>query len=238
MWVGIGSEQALTALLRSDAPQAFLHALSNLTATDPSFLRTALSRAFRALTVSVSDVVGPSQWGLRPQSSTMRAQAKGTLEYLFDTESLDVFLPLLIGSSPQTSTSIAQLLGNAVRSHEHRMAVAEWLPPAERVKQAKTRRGWENTSAVGLAAPSRMGGWVARNLSGLLTSRDVKVRIKLCFYLTTGFNVHPSCMKPHCWPLVHFRRITPLLRRFSPSPHPIEAVSLPPAYETLPLTSL
>ena len=98
-------------------------------------------------------------------------------------DSLDIYLPLLIHTSQQISTSIAQLLGSAIRSPAHRKAISEWLPPAERAKEVKTRRGWEKTSAIGregLNAPTRGGGWVARNLTGLLKSRDVKVRSSGC----------------------------------------------------------
>lgn len=109
------------------------------------------------------------------------------LDYFFQNDSLDIYLPLLNLSTttnqpmhpPQTSisTSIAQLLGAAIRSPVHRKAVSEWLPPLERVKEAKVRqsRGWEKTSAVGREA-ARGGGWVARGLTGLLRSKDVKLQ--------------------------------------------------------------
>lgn len=77
-------------------------------------------------------------------------------------------------TSPQTSTSIAQLLASAVRSEAHREAIASWLPAADRLKEIKGKRGWEKP-ATNSNAPSRQGGWVARNLTALLRSRDGKV---------------------------------------------------------------
>ena len=58
--------------------------------------------------------------------------------------------------------------------------MSEWLPPLERAKEAKVRqsRGWEKTSAAGREA-ARGGGWVARGLTGLLKTKDVKVCIGL-----------------------------------------------------------
>jgi armadillo repeat-containing protein 8 len=91
-------------------------------------------------------------------------------------EFLDIYLPLLVDTSPQTSTSIAQLLGAAIRYQTHRRAVTEWLPRADRMKEVKGKRGWEKSSITNVNAPSRQGGWVARNLTALLRSRDSKVR--------------------------------------------------------------
>jgi armadillo repeat-containing protein 8 len=87
---------------------------------------------------------------------------------------LDVSMPLLLDSSLQTSISIAQLLANAVRSKTHKAAVTEWLPPADRLK-VKGKRGWEVPSTTKLNSPNRLGGWVVRNLTTLLRSRDNKV---------------------------------------------------------------
>jgi armadillo repeat-containing protein 8 len=81
-----------------------------------------------------------------------------------------------VDTSPQTSTSISQLLGSAVRKSEHRAAVTEWLPHAERIKEVKGKRGWEKPDATKSTAPSRQGGWVVRNLTELLKTRDGKVR--------------------------------------------------------------
>ena len=92
-------------------------------------------------------------------------------------------------TSPQTSTSIAQLLGAAIRYQTHRRAVTEWLPRADRMKEVKGKRGWEKSSITNINAPSRQGGWVARNLTALLRSRDSKVKVFLPIILcvTTRF---------------------------------------------------
>ncbi|KAI0280546.1 armadillo-type protein, partial [Russula aff. rugulosa BPL654] len=89
---------------------------------------------------------------------------------------LDVYLPLLTDTSAQVGTSIAQLLAAALRAPSHRTAVAEWVPPAERGREAsRGRRRWERPEAIA-PAHSGGGGWVARHLTSLLRSRDVKVQ--------------------------------------------------------------
>lgn len=98
--------------------------------------------------------------------------------------SMDIYLPLLTSTSPQTSTSIAQLLAAAVRTQPHRRAVTEWLPPGERLREVKTRRGWEKAATTAGGAGARSGGWAAGNLAALLKSRDVKVRASLSFSLS------------------------------------------------------
>ncbi|KAF8658905.1 hypothetical protein AX16_001949 [Volvariella volvacea WC 439] len=149
--------------------------MSKLTPTDPISLRSAITRAFRTLSVSLADVVGPSQWGLRLQRSFIRDQAKYVLSVIFHTDMLNIYLPLLMDPSSQVSISIAQLLGGTMRTQEHRTAVAEWLPPAEKEKQAKAKRGWEKPAIIGLNAPNRLGGWVAKHLTDVLKGRDNKL---------------------------------------------------------------
>lgn len=77
------------------------------------------------------------------------------------------------------STLIAQLLASAIRTMQHRKAITDWLPPAERMKEIKTKRGWEKTAATGPNVIGRQGGWVCKNLAILLHSRDVIVGITL-----------------------------------------------------------
>ena len=96
-------------------------------------------------------------------------------------EYLDIYLPLLIDTSTQTSTSIAQLLASAVRTAEHRSIVTDWLPSSDRIKEVKGKRGWEKPDTTNGKAPGRLGGWVARNLVGLLKSKDIKVCVYLQF---------------------------------------------------------
>lgn len=87
---------------------------------------------------------------------------------------LDVYLPLLLDSSPQVNAAIAQLLHLAVRNSEHRVRVQEWCPPAERSREAKGKRGWERRDPT--TSPTRQGGWIVRTLTALLLRKDVKVR--------------------------------------------------------------
>ncbi|KAJ6481550.1 ARM repeat-containing protein [Mycena vitilis] len=182
--ISYGSEAVLGTLLRCDAPRAFLYAISKFGSDEPATLRSAFARGLRALALAIADTVGPSQWGLRDERSSIKNDAEAALHYLFETESLDLILPLLVDSSPQTRTSIAQLLGFAVRNAEHRAAVASWLPPEDRLKEVKTKRGWEKTVASA-TAPNRQGGWVCRNLTSLIHSNDAKLQEAALWGLAT-----------------------------------------------------
>jgi hypothetical protein len=112
---------------------------------------------------------------------------------------LDMLLPLLVDTSPQTSTSIAQLIASAVRTPQHRTAVTDWLPLTDRIKEVKGKRGWEKPNLTKLNSPSRQGGWVVRNLAALLRSRDGKVPVTFSGTLQTcSFaRVLRSCKKLH-----------------------------------------
>ncbi|KDR69187.1 hypothetical protein GALMADRAFT_160499 [Galerina marginata CBS 339.88] len=170
-----GSEEALGTLLRANTHRAFLYAISRFTAADPPSLRSAFSRALRALASSIADVVGPSLWGLRPDNSIIRNEAQQALGYLLQSESLDIYLPLLLVPAPTTSapqpasvfavaTSTAQMLSTTIRSEAHRRSVTEWILPSERQREVKSRRGWEKTSASAASSSP----WVARQLVALL----------------------------------------------------------------------
>jgi armadillo repeat-containing protein 8 len=78
-----GSPEALRSLLLSNAHQAFLYAISRFSPSEPPATKAAFSRALRALAVACAELVGPSQWGLRDDSSLVRDDAKLALEYLF-----------------------------------------------------------------------------------------------------------------------------------------------------------
>lgn len=140
--------------------------------------------------MSIADIVGPDQWGLRPYTSHVRAQAKGTLDDIFHPSSLDIFLPLLVippsnaSISSQIPVAITHLLANTVRTQEQRIMVSEWMPLAERVKVQGSKRGWEKTAMVGSAAPHRLGGWVVRHLARFLTGKDSKVGV---FHISLPF---------------------------------------------------
>ncbi|KAG6915718.1 hypothetical protein DXG01_010276 [Tephrocybe rancida] len=174
-----GSPEALLSLLQSNAPHALLYAIAHLSSTAPPALLAAFARALRAIAVSAADAVGPSLWGLGPETSIAAHDAQDALELLFHPDALDTILPLLLLPSlfhVPTTTSIAQLLASALRVRQHRAAVSEWVPPSERSKlkekekDPRPRRGWEK------AVPAPVGGWVARTLVGLLASRNVKLQ--------------------------------------------------------------
>jgi armadillo repeat-containing protein 8 len=78
-----GSPEALRSLLLSNAHQAFLYAISRFSPSEPPATKAAFSRALRALAVACAELVGPSQWGLRDDSSPVRDDAKLALEYFF-----------------------------------------------------------------------------------------------------------------------------------------------------------
>jgi len=90
-------------------------------------------------------------------------------------ECLDIYLPLLEDSSPQTSLHIAQCIGSAVRNDTHRAAIIQWLPPHERQKDIRGRRGWEKHDVVHAVASGKQGAWVLRHLIVMIQRRDNKV---------------------------------------------------------------
>lgn len=194
----LGSPEALRGLLHANAHQSFLYAISRFGPSEPVPTKAAFARALRAIAAACAELVGPSQWGLGNDSSPVRDDAKLALEYLFQVrrdlpvsscfsfwvltasiaqlEVLDVYLPLLTDASTRVSMCIAQLLGAALRAPSHRSTVAEWVPPAERTREApRGRRRWERPETVA-PAQSSGGGWVARRLTSLLRCRDVKVQ--------------------------------------------------------------
>ncbi|PIL24324.1 hypothetical protein GSI_14077 [Ganoderma sinense ZZ0214-1] len=169
-----GSPDALRTLLRLNTPQALLYAISTFPPSESATLKAALARALRAVAAAIADVVGPSQWGLATSVSDVRAEAKAALDYLFQSEVLDVYIPLLVDQSTQVSAAVAQLLASAVRDASHRNRVSEWSPIAERTVEAKGKRGWEKRDPT--KSPSRLGGWIARTLSTLLHRKDAKLQ--------------------------------------------------------------
>ncbi|KAG6837861.1 hypothetical protein H0H93_013014 [Arthromyces matolae] len=192
--IAIGSDEALVALLRANAPHALLFALAHFTKDDSSAIRAAFARALRAIAVSAADAVGPSLWGLGPGSSIAEDDAHDTLEFLFhaslllplNTDALDTLLPLLTDVPiSQVPTSICQLIASVIRSPQQRVSITEWLPLTERTKAkekemegginiVRPRRGWEK--AVVAQGPARMGGWTVRQLVALLGAGDVKLQ--------------------------------------------------------------
>jgi hypothetical protein len=192
-----GSQDALKVMLRAGAPQAFLVALSRFHSSDSLALRCASARAIRTLGIAIAEAVGHPLWGLRPENPEIRDEATAALDHIFQVSTifsrgleskvltflkhnfLDTLLPLLIDTSPQTSTSIAQLIASGVRTAPHRTAVTDWLPKTDRLKEVKGKRGWEKPNLTKPNSPSRQGGWAVRNLAALLRSRDNKVLIRV-----------------------------------------------------------
>ena len=108
--------------------------------------------------------------------SVVRYQNHDRLTASTQLDVLDVFLPLLTDASRQASTSIARLVGAALRTPSRRTAVAEWIPPAGRGREGlRGRRRWERREAI---APAQSGGsgLVACHLTTMLHNRDVKVQ--------------------------------------------------------------
>ncbi|KAF7308047.1 hypothetical protein MKEN_01167000 [Mycena kentingensis (nom. inval.)] len=183
--ISYGSEVVLTTLLRCDAPRACLYAISKLTADDSPALRGALARGLRALATSLADTIGPAHWGLLEERSPgLRSAAEAALDAFFQTEALDVILPLL--GDPAARVSVAQLLGFAVRNATYRAAVVEWLPPEDRVRgrEMRSNRGWEKAPASANAANSN-GGWICRQLTALACSRDGQLQEAALWALAT-----------------------------------------------------
>ncbi|RXW17757.1 hypothetical protein EST38_g8091 [Candolleomyces aberdarensis] len=170
-----GSELALSTLLKLNTPYVFVFALSKVSADGSAALRAAYARALRALVSSIADVVGPSEYGLRPETpSSLRLETKEALDGMFTVrlppsgthschlyidrqlDTLDTILPLLLSPSQQIVTPIVQLIGSATRSSVHRSILVSWLPPDERRKeQGKAKkRGWEKLSASSSASPN------------------------------------------------------------------------------------
>lgn len=75
--------EGLASLLRANAHQAFLYALSNFTPSESVAFKAAFARGLRVLAVAFAECVGPSQWGLKLESSQVRHEAKFALETLF-----------------------------------------------------------------------------------------------------------------------------------------------------------
>ncbi|KAJ7506146.1 ARM repeat-containing protein [Mycena galericulata] len=219
--ISYGSEAVLGTLLRCDAPRAFLYAISKFTVDDSAALRSAFARGLRALAIAIADTVGPSQWGLREERSAIKSDAEAALDYLFETDSIDLYLPLLVDHAPQTRISIVQLLGFSVRTAEHRSAVVTWLPPEDRQKEVKTKRGWEKTAASA-NAPNRQGGWACRTLTAMTHSKDSKLSFVLSLAKSRSTDTQlAACL---C--------ATSIIRASSPASasHPVH--SIPPADDT------
>ncbi|PAV23692.1 ARM repeat-containing [Pyrrhoderma noxium] len=159
-----GSNEVLMGLLEAGAANALLNALASLSSHDPLPLKLALARALRALCVATADLAGPALWGLS-ENNDLGNDANAALDFVFQTQALDVYLPLLEDPSEQLATVIAQLIAYSVRILKHRIAITGWLPPDERLKESKGKRGWE----VDAHSAKLQGGRVIRCLTSLIT---------------------------------------------------------------------
>ncbi|KAL4068184.1 ARM repeat-containing protein [Scleroderma citrinum] len=171
-----GSDTTLASLLRANAHQEIIRALANPHTIGVLSPKSALSRGLRVLASAIADVVGPSEGPMRTYAPELRAEAKVALNYLFEYECLDTYLPLLEDMSPQTSLHIAQYIGSVVRNDTHRTAVIQWLPPHERQKDIRGRRGWEKHDAAHAAAGGKHGAWVLRHLVTMIQRKDNKMQ--------------------------------------------------------------
>lgn len=89
---------------------------------------------------------------------------------------MDVWLPFLVSNCAQASISIAWVVASCARTQRYRDIVIQWLPPIDRTKETKGKRGWERPDVGKSNAPGRGGGWLVRNLNELLRNKDFKVR--------------------------------------------------------------
>ncbi|KAI0029217.1 ARM repeat-containing protein [Vararia minispora EC-137] len=169
-----GPPEAVKCLLRANAHQVVLYAISRFEPTEVPTLQAAFARALRAVAAACAELVGPSQWGVQDHSSPVREDAKIALDSIFRREALDVFLPFLLNPHAPTCVCIAQLLGSSLRLKEYRHALSEWVPPSERSRDVRPRRGWERRDPS--VSGGRQGGWVARSLTSLIQRKDVKLQ--------------------------------------------------------------
>lgn len=111
---------------------------------------------------------GPQLWGILHSTPLhLRKEAQFALEELFQPTSLDSWLPLLHDSVFYPFLCVA--ISTSVRTPAHRSVICEWMPPAERAKASKGKRGWEKpatplspSGASFTTATSQ--GWVIRHL--------------------------------------------------------------------------
>ncbi|KAF8575788.1 ARM repeat-containing protein [Ramaria rubella] len=186
-----GSQAAMESLLAARLQQTLIHSLSNLQSSDPDSLVSALARALKTFSTALADIIGPPLWGIQIEESDVKSNAISALEEIFQARQrtiiscylalnavsfLDVWLPFLASHSLQVSVSVAWIVASCVRIQRHRDAVTQWLPPTERSKETKGKRGWERPDVGKSDAPGRGGGWLVRNIFELIKCKDFKVQ--------------------------------------------------------------
>ncbi|KAF8498328.1 ARM repeat-containing protein [Gautieria morchelliformis] len=171
-----GSREALKSLLTARLHHVLIYSLSIIQPSDSDGLVSALTRALKAFSTALADIVGPPLWGLHVEHAELKPDAVAALEEIFQVSSMDVWLPFLLSSATQVSISIAWVVASCVRHQRHRDAAIQWLPPADRSKETKGKRGWERPDIGNSNAPGRGGGWLVRNIIELYRCKDFKVQ--------------------------------------------------------------
>jgi armadillo repeat-containing protein 8 len=180
----LGSDEAISQLLRLHAVSNLLQAIAGVDGTTPKLLRVALGRALRTLVCSLADCAGPQMWGITPQiSQQLRKDAQSTLDEFFQIPSLDIWVPLL--HDPSLYSFVCTTIAVGVRTAPHRALLCEWLPTAERSKLSKGKRGWEKPSnSFGASSSSALSpaaaptyGWIVRQLLVSVCGKDASSQI-------------------------------------------------------------
>lgn len=108
----------------------------------------------------------------------LRERARLALDQFFHPDWLDIWIPLLQDRTMQPFLMGA--IGNGLRSNVARQAVCEWVPPAERAKESKGRRGWEKLE---VGAAHRGGGCVCRHLVGVVSAGEAQSQVQVLYAL-------------------------------------------------------
>lgn len=174
-----GSHVAISQLLKHKTPTTLIAAIRQIDSGTPSSLKAALGRAFRTFLCSLADCSGPQRWGILPSvEPRLRKEAQSALDDFLLPASMDVWVPLIQDATlyPFLCATIA----NGIRTPAHRNALCGWLPPAERAKASKGKRGWATSatspSTASSTAPfppssTATSSWILRYLLQAVTSQ-------------------------------------------------------------------
>jgi len=149
-----------------------------------------------------------------PSSPQLRERARLALDQFFHPDSLDIWVPLLQDHTmqPFLMGAIGGGLHANANANAARQAVGEWVPPAERAKEPKGRRGWEKLE---VGAAHRGGGWVCRHLVGVVSAGVAQLQVQVLYALMALGKDNPAlgnalrvetdgecCFTPGCLPPV------------------------------------
>ncbi|KZT08845.1 uncharacterized protein LAESUDRAFT_623838, partial [Laetiporus sulphureus 93-53] len=106
--------------------------------------------------------------------------SEGALKTLMRYNAHQAFVYAIVSFRPPESPkfraafarALPQLLANAIRVPIHHVAVSDWLPVADRLKEVKGKRAWEKPGLS--SSSSRRNGRVMRSLIALLQKKDIK----------------------------------------------------------------